>query len=154
MSAFDEAWNLTKSDFYFGSDDPKKEAGFHSTGGWTHGMEGADKLDFRGRDYITGVNLNHPIYRYKDWLSDSKQTLTDDERIKRIIDTIIHEEGHEAIYQPLVETKNLEFEDEGYEPYYYSDSYPSTLPQEYGAMLIEGMSKDEIEAELKRRNIM
>jgi len=154
LSAFDEAWNLTKSDFYFGSDDPKKEAGFHSTGGWTHGMEGADKLDFRGRDYITGVNLNHPIYRYKDWLSDSKQTLTDDERIKRIIDTIIHEEGHEAIYQPLVETKNLEFEDEGYEPYYYSESYPSTLPQEYGAMLIEGMSKDEIEAELKRRNIM
>ena len=154
MSAFDKAWNLTKSDFYFGSDDPKKEGGFHSTGGWTHGMEGADKLDFRGRDYITGVNLNHPIYHYKDWLGDREQTLTDDERINRIIDTIVHEEGHEAIYHPLVETNRLEFEDVGYEPTYFSEAYPSTLPQEYGAMLIEGMNHDEIMAELYRRNII
>ena len=152
MTAFDTAWSLLKSDFYFGDNDPRKEGGFHSTGGWTP-FSGSQNLQ-RHKGYITGVNLNHPIYHYKDWSGDREQTLTEDERINRIIDTIIHEEGHEAIYHPLVETKRLEFEDVGYEPTYYSEAYPSTKPQEYGAMLIEGMNHDEIMAELERRGII
>jgi len=154
MTAFDTTWALLKSDFYFGSNDPGDEGGFHSTGGWTSGMEGADKLQFRGKNYLTGVNLNHPIYHYKDWLGDREQNLTDDERIKQIIDTIVHEEGHEAIYSPLVETKDLEFEDAGYEPKYFSESFPGPIPQEYGAMLIEGMRRPEIMNELRRRNFI
>lgn len=152
MTAFDTAWSLLKSDFYFGDNDPRKEGGFHSTGGWTP-YSGSKNLQSH-KGYITGVNLNHPLYHYKDWSGDREQTLTEDERINRIIDTIVHEEGHQAIWKPLVETKDLEFEDVGYDPKYYSESYPDTLPQEYGAMLIEGMNHDEIMAELQRRNII
>ena len=149
MTAFDTAWVLLKSDFYFGDNDPRKEGGFHSTGGWTP-YPGSKNLQSH-KGYITGVNLNHPIYHYKDWLGDREQNLTDDERINRIIDTIVHEEGHQAIWKPLVETKDLEFEDVGYEPKYYSESYPDDIPQEYGAMLIEGMRHPEIMDELRRR---
>jgi hypothetical protein len=154
LTAFDTTWDLLKSDFYFGSDNPYDEGGFHSTGGWTTGMKGADKLKFRGKEYLTGVNLNHPIYNYKDWLGNREQNLTDDERIKQIIDTIVHEEGHQAIWNPLVETNNLEFEDAGYEPKYFSESYPNSIPQEYGAMLIEGMRHPEIMDELRRRKFI
>lgn len=127
---------LEKSDFYFGRNDADKEGGFWSRVG-TQGYKGAEHLkDDKG--YVTGVNLSHPIYQTED-------------PIERIIRTIAHEEGHEAIYNPLRETRELEFEDIGYEPTYWSELNPGDQQQEYGAMLMEGMKHDEIIEELRRR---
>jgi hypothetical protein len=145
MTAFDTTWALLKSDFYFGSDNPDKEGGFHSTGGWKT-LPGSENVRSSRDGYATGVNLNHPYYHHKDWSGERQEPLNEDEQIKNIINTIVHEEGHEAIYNPLVETNDLEFEDAGYEPQFFSESYP-----EHGAMLIEGMRHKEINAELKRR---
>jgi hypothetical protein len=137
LTAFDTAWELLKSDFYFGSNDPNQEGGFWSREG-PYGYKGAERLKNNKEGYITAVNLSHPIYQTKD-------------PIERIIRTIAHEEGHEAIFDPLQETIELEFEDIGYEPKYFSESIPGNQQQEYGAMLIEGMKHDEIMEELRRR---
>lgn len=145
---FDTAWDLLK-DFYHGTENPLEEGGKWVADGWKRNHN-PDKY------YYTGVNLNHPIYQFRDWLKgkdDAKEKLTENEMIQRIIETIIHEEGHEAIFNPLKENMDLHFEDIGYEPKYYSESTPPTKQQEYGAMLVEGMQHDDIMAELRRRNI-
>jgi hypothetical protein len=148
MTAFDTAWAIFKSDFYYNGDDPLKEGGKWVGDGWTpnHNPE---------KYYYTGVNLNHPIYQFKDWLKGkegAEEKLSEDDTIKRILETIMHEEGHEAVIEPLTENMDRGFEEEGYEPTYFSESIPPNRQQEYGAMLVEGMSHDDIMAELRRRN--
>ena len=156
MTAFDRAWSLTK-DFYFGSGDYGQEGGFHSR--WRPTLEGSKNVRAKkgnGGFYYTGVNLNHPSLRYKDWLNhaqglDVKDKMSEAETIQRIIDILTHEEGHEAVYDPLEEDKVNEYERLGIEPYYFSEYEPSTLVQERGAMIIEGLNPEERELELRRR---
>jgi len=143
---FDRAWSLLK-DFYYGTENPLREAGE-----WD-----ATKLN-RNPDkwYYTGVNLNHPIHQFKDWLKGkeaAKEKMTENEMIQSILQTIMHEEGHQAVFNPLKENVDLEFGDIGYEPKYYSESTPPNRQQEYGAMLVEGKQHNDIMAELRRRNI-
>jgi len=77
--------------------------------------------------------------------------MNEEDTIRRIIDSIAHEEGHQAVFSPLKENREMEFEDEGYEPMYYSESNPPNTQQEYGAMLVEGMEHQGIMDELRRR---
>lgn len=135
MNAFETAWDLLKSNFYYGTDDPEGSAGRWDS------MRLDPHYDSKERDYYTGVNLSHPLYH----------GMNEEDTIRRIIDSIAHEEGHQAVFSPLKENREMEFEDEGYEPMYYSESNPPNTQQEYGAMLVEGMEHQGIMDELRRR---
>jgi len=154
--SFEDAWSLAK-DFYLGSDDYGQEGGFHSR--WGPTFEGSENVRVKqGNDrfYYTGVNLNHPSMRYKDWLNhaqglDVKDKMSEAETIQQIIDILIHEEGHEAVYDPLREDKVNEYKRLGIEPYYFSAYEPDNQVQERGAMIIEGLNPEERESEMRRR---
>lgn len=162
MSAFGQAWGIAK-DFYFGQKHPHEEGGYHQRvpPSVIAGPEGAHNVrskEGKAGPYWAAANLSHPIFQYEDWLPPEgidadlhipRQRLDEDEMIRRIINTLVHEEGHEAILSPL--------EAEAYEDWnntddgYFSNFQPSNQVQEHGAMLIEGLSNPEIRAEMQRR---
>ena len=164
MTAFDQAWGIAK-DFYLGADHPHAEGGFmqrHEPEDWQ--VEGSDNVRSKeGKEgpYWTGVNLAHPIFQYEDWQPPEdifadfhypEQRLDEDEMIRRIINTLVHEEGHEAILDPLnAEAHEDFFNSEDMNALYSRDFAPSNQVQEHGAMLIEGLSNPEIRAEMQRR---
>lgn len=165
MTAFDAGWAVLKADFYFGVDEKTgdatdREGGFHSRRhNWvpmkwpiTHirWRERSRKPEERERGpfphfyadedkYIATVNLAHPMYSWSDPYNENgerRRRLSEDEMIQRIIETIRHEEGHEAI------------QDE-FPPHLLGES-----ENEYGAMLVEGMEHPAIMEELRRRGLL
>lgn len=158
--AIDKAWELLK-DFYYGSTNPNKSAGFstrHDPKGIKRLHEGGKGVE-RNKGYVAAANISHPIFQYKDWHEDEpSEKLSEEESIKEIISTLVHEEGHEAIRDPL--------EAEAHEDFYNSDDIYATYPlfapskgtHEYGALMIEalhgldnGQIHTDIMAELQRR---
>ena len=167
MTAFEEAWAIAK-DFYFGTDHASTPGGFQTRNGLLASlMSPSNKV--RPKSSVSGdgkywaaTNLSHPAYQYEDWLEDEPtQQLSEDESIRRIISTLVHEEGHEAITDPL-ETEAHEdfFNSKEGDPYgrypsrglsYSRDFHPSKNVRERGAMLIEGLTPEQIHEEMSRR---
>jgi hypothetical protein len=166
VTAFDAAWSILKADFYFGGDlkngdERSREAAFHSRDrNWVPGKWPYTEIRWRDRSrkpeerergpfphyyatddkYVTAVNLAHPLYSWDDAGNRNEELggrrLSEDEMIQRIIESIMHEEGHEAI------------QDE-FSPRLLGDS-----ENEYGAMLVEGMEHPAIMEELRRRGLL
>jgi len=88
--------------------------------------------------YVAAVNLAHPIHSWDDPGNRNEELggrrLSEDEMIRRIIESIMHEEGHEAIQDEFVHLGGPE--------------------NEYGAMLVEGMEHPAIMEELRRRGLL
>ena len=77
--------------------------------------------------------------------------MTEEERIKRIIDTIVHEEGHEAIKEPLYAEAHMDYV-QSESPYaYFSHFLPDPRIEEHGAMLVEGIPMSELDETKMRR---
>tara|TARA_R110002051_G_C8545715_1_gene471877 strand:+ start:98 stop:607 length:510 start_codon:yes stop_codon:yes gene_type:complete len=165
MTAFDQAWDIAK-DFYLGQNHPHEEGGFHQrwppeTFAGPVGSHNVRSKEGEGGPYWSGANIAHPIYQYEDWLPPEgeepdwhipRQRLDEDEMVRRIIQTLVHEEGHEAILNPLeAEAHEDFFNSEDMNALYSRDFAPNNQVQEHGAMLIEGLSNPEIRAEMQRR---
>lgn len=168
MSAFDEAWDITKA-FYLDPND--EDAGWKAA--WPYsglGLRRKNRTPERETSegkYRVGLNLAHPYYKYKDfsinpWTRDEERNIVEanttpmneDEMIQRIIDTIVHEEGHHSIEAPLESEAYRQFRaDES--PYaYFSNFLPSTHTKERGAMLIEGIPLSEQRDVMERRGYL
>tara|TARA_R110002153_G_scaffold55813_6_gene154731 strand:- start:6400 stop:6927 length:528 start_codon:yes stop_codon:yes gene_type:complete len=175
MSAFGQSWDLMKS-FYLDPNDsdtakytkwqfqlPTVSPGGKARPDITdYGQRGSD-----GEKYYTAYNLASPFFRNKDWGFNSKrdvfginefdegsQEMTEDERIRRIIDTIVHEQGHAAIAPPLNSEAHENWMNDPYEQAKLSDFQPSTNTHEAGAMLIEGIPFDQQADVLRRRGYL
>ena len=175
MSSFEQSWSLMKN-FYIDPNDSNTARvdrwrfGIPSAslGGpprpeiVRHGKKGSD-----GEKYYTSYNLASPYFRNKDWGHNSKtdkfgitefdegsQEMTEDERIRRIIDTIVHEEGHAAIDPPLRAEAHEDWMNDSYEQAKLSDFQPSTNTHEAGAMLVEGIPFDQQADVLRRRGYL
>jgi hypothetical protein len=169
MSAFDTAWDLIKMPFYI---DPKDDdAGWKASEPYFGiGLRRKNKTTERETSdgkYRTGLNLAHPYYKFKNfsvnpWIRSEQgdiveannEQMNEDEMIQRIIDTIVHEEGHHAIEGPLQTDAHAEFmADES--PYaYFSNFLPSTQTKERGAMLVEGIPLSEQRDVMRRRGYL
>lgn len=168
MTAFDTAWSLIKA-FYLDPNDEMagwRAAAPYSGLGLRRKKRTPEKETSEGK-YRIGLNLAHPYYKYKDfsinpWTRDEERniveantmSMNEDELIQRIIDTIVHEEGHQAIEAPLsAEAHRQYMEDES--PYaYFSHFLPSTQTKERGAMLIEGIPLSEQRDVMERRGYL
>lgn len=155
MTAFDRAWGLTKAFYLAPSSDL---AGYHAEYPYSE-LPYRDRKNVPmknakgGANYRVGINLAHPLFRYLD-LDRGKSTgreMTEDERIQRIIDTIVHEEGHQAIKEPLYAEAYMDYmRDES--PYaYFSHFLPDPSIEEHGAMLVEGIPMSELSETMRRR---
>ena len=157
MSVFDKAWDIVKA-FYIDPDD--KDAGWMAEYPY-YGLSEKQKeitpeKETSDGKYRVGLNLAHPFYRYKDYhyADGGKTPMTEDEMIQRIIDTIVHEEGHHAIEAPLYSDAHKRFYESDDDYAYFSNFAPSRYKKEAGAMLIEGIPFSEQSKELERRGYM
>ena len=175
MSVFDQSWDFMKS-FYLDPNDstvatytpyqyvlPTVEPG---------GKPRPDLLDYgqknaEGDTYYTAYNLANPYFHNKDWGLNSKRDvfgvrehdigsipMNEDEMIQRIVDTIVHEQGHAAIDPPLRSEAHEDWMNDPYEQAQLSAFQPSTNTHEAGAMLIEGIPFDQQADVLRRRGYL
>ena len=154
--AFDRAWFKVSKAFYLA---PNSDlAGYHQVMPY-YNLPSRDKKNvpekkskYSGK-YRVGANLAHPYFKYLD-LDRGESTgreMTEEERIKRIIDTIVHEEGHEAIKEPLYAEAHMNYM-QSESPYaYFSHFLPDPRIEEHGAMLVEGIPMSELSETMRRR---
>lgn len=114
------------------------------------------KTNSDGDEYYTYYNLAHPFFHNKDWTArdEGSVRMNEDEMIQRIIDTIVHEEGHAAIDPPLRTEAYEDWRNDPYERAALSDFQPSRHTHEAGAMLIEGIPFEEQRDLLERRGYL
>lgn len=160
VSAFGRAWGLLKA-FYVDKDDPL--AGWYrpyptfSDHAWPVKRRTPLRESPDGRGYRVGLNLADPYYRYLEYEPNiglrARTPMNEDEKIKRIIDTIVHEEGHHAILGPLdIEAYEDFIADDFDRP--HSSFLPTRQTQEYGAMTVEGIPLNQQKDELRRRGYL
>lgn len=114
------------------------------------------KTNSVGDEYYTYYNLAHPFFRNKDWTArdEGSVEMTEDEMIQRIIDTIVHEEGHAAIDPPLRREAWEDWQNSEDEDARHGWFHPSKNTHEAGAMLIEGIPFEEQRDVLRRRGYL
>lgn len=162
--AFDRTWLLVKS--FFLDPDLRDVAGYDqwmyqlptvSPGGMPRPeIVNYGKKNSEGDTYYTHYNLAHPYFRNKDWNARDEGTveMTEDEMIQRIIDTIVHEEGHAAIDPPLRQEAHEDWRNSEDENAALGWFQPSRQEHEAGAMLIEGIPFEEQRDVLRRRGYL
>ena len=172
---FDQSWDFMKS-FYLDPKDPMTAR----YAPWQYqlptvkpgGEPRPDIVDYAQRNvdgdkYYTAYNLASPYFRNKDWGMKSKRDvlgvrerdigsipMNEEEMIQRIIDTIVHEQGHAAIDPPLRSEAHEDWMNDEYERAQLSDFQPSTNTHEAGAMLVEGIPFDQQADVLRRRGYL
>lgn len=175
MSAFNRSWDFMKS-FYLDPKDPMtaRYSQYRHTLPTVEpgGKPRPDILNYgqknaQGDTYYTAYNLANPYFHNKDWGFNSKRDvfgvrehdigsipMNEEEMIQRIIDTIVHEQGHAAIDPPLRSEAHEDWMNDEYEQAQLSDFQPSTNIHEAGAMLIEGIPFDQQADVLRRRGYL
>ena len=164
MSPFDRAWELAKA-FYVDKDDPNA-AWYSPHPHWDMGetrlaQSMKEKTPLKGDPgalYRVGLNLANPYFRFSDWDADPEKgnsvEMDEDERIKRIIDTIVHEEGHHAIMEPLEREAWEDFRSAKDENVFAHHFLPSRQTKEHGAMIVEGIPLNRHMETLRRRGYL
>ena len=170
MSAFDQSWDFMKS-FYLDPKDPttaryapyqyllptvKPHKNWQLGGKPRPDILNYGKTNSIGDEYYTYYNLANPFFRIKDWdaRDGGSVEMTEDEMIRRIIDTVVHEEGHAAIDPPLRHEAWEDWQNSEDEGARHSWFQPSKHTHEAGAMLIEGIPFDQQADVLRRRGYL